>query len=169
MPRICSYLFLLSFLSCNEGSKTGNTEQERISSESQEVKKIIDNKNIQIIEWYKNKQGDSLVSYMAENVIQFPPNHEPLRGKDSVRKYWEQLFQFGTIEFSLQVQEAKANGPLAVELGMSILKFTPNQDSPIPAFADSGNYLVHWQKINGDWKIVWDAPVSSIPLPQSKK
>jgi ketosteroid isomerase-like protein len=166
MTRICSYLILLSFLSCNEESKTGKTEQEIINTESREVKKIIDNKNRQIIEWYKNKQGDSLVSYMADNVIQFPPNHEPLRGKDSVRKYWEQLFQFGTIEFSLQVQEAKANGPLAVELGKYTLKFTPTQDSPIPAFADTGNYLVYWEKISGDWKIVWDAPVSSMPLPQ---
>jgi len=115
--------------------------------------------------WYKNKQADSLVSIMADNVIQFPPNSNPLVGKDSVRNYWKQLFQFGSLDFSILTQEVKANGPLAIERGKYTIKFTPETNSPIPAFADTGNYLAYWQKINEDWKIVWDAPVSSIPLP----
>ena len=86
-------------------------------------------------------------------------------GKDSIRNYWNQLFQFGDIDFSLQTQDVKANGPLAIEWGKYDLKFTPNEKSPIPAFADNGNYLVYWHKINNSWKAVWDAPVSSIPLP----
>jgi hypothetical protein len=30
---------------------------------------------------------------------------------------------------------------------------------------DEGNYLVLWEKIDGDWKILWDAPVSTVPMP----
>ena len=102
---------------------------------------------------------------MADSIIQFPPNNKPLIGKDSIKNYWKQLFQFGNIEFSLQTQEVKANGPLAIELGKYNLTFNPDTNSPVPAFMDSGNYLVYWQKINDTWKAIWDAPVSSMPLP----
>lgn len=29
---------------------------------------------------------------------------------------------------------------------------------------DQGNYIVLWENIDRDWKIVWDAPVSDMPL-----
>lgn len=158
---------MLSISSCNEKSETDNEERERINTESREAKKSIDKSNEQIEKWYKIKRADSLVNYFADNVIGLPPNSTPLRGKENVRKYWEQFFQFGNIEFSLQAQDVKANGPLAVELGKYSLKFTPNQNSPIPAIFDTGYYVVYWEKMNGDWKIVWDAPVSTMPLPKN--
>ncbi|MEO9069794.1 MAG: DUF4440 domain-containing protein [Ginsengibacter sp.] len=167
MKKICFYLFLLlSISSCNQKPETDNELQKRIDTESQEAKMSIDNNNKQVEKWYKAKQSDSLIKYMADNVIQFPPNSAPLKGKDSIKKYWEQLFQLGNIDFSLQTQNVKANGPLAIELGKYNFKFIPNQNSPIPAIVDSGNYLVYWEKINDNWKVVWDAPVSTIPVPQ---
>jgi len=30
---------------------------------------------------------------------------------------------------------------------------------------DKGNYMVLWKKMDGDWKVVWDAPVTELPLP----
>jgi ketosteroid isomerase-like protein len=165
MKRISSYsIFLLLILSCNVKSET-DSEAERIKNESMKAQESISNNNRQIEKWYKAKQVDSLISYMADNVIQFPPNSKPSVGKDSIRKYWEQLFQFGSIDFSLRTQEVNANGPLAIELGKYNLKFVPVANSPIPAFVDSGNYLVYWHKINENWKVVWDAPVSTTPLP----
>ena len=166
MKRISSYsILILSILSCNVKSETDSETQERMKKESLQAKESISNNNRQIEKLYMTKRIDSLINYMADNVIQFPPNSNPLIGKDSIRKYWEQLFQFGNIDFSLRTQEVKANGPLAIELGKYSLKFRPAENSPIPAFADSGNYLVYWHKINDHWKAVWDAPVSSMPLP----
>mgnify|MGYP001553714976 CR=1 FL=1 len=159
-------IFLFLIVSCNTKSETGSEVQEKIKNESLKAKESINNNNKQIEKWYKAKQIDSLVSYMADNVIQFPPNSKPLIGKDSIKNYWTQLFQFGNIDFSLQTQDVKANGPLAIELGKYNLKFSPNEKSPIPTFVDSGNYLVYWHKTNGNWKVVWDAPVSTMPLPQ---
>ena len=166
MKKISFYsIFLLSILSCNIKTETDSETQERITNESLKAKESISTNNKQIEKWYKAKQIDSLINYMADNVIQFPPNSKPLIGKDSIKNYWGQLFQFGNIDFSLQTQEVKANGPLAIELGKYSLKFIPNEKSPVPAFADSGNYLVYWHKINDNWKAVWDAPVSTMPLP----
>lgn len=158
-------LLLLSILSCNPKTETESDTQQRIDNESVKAKDAISENNKQIGKWYKAKQIDSVINFMADDIIQFPPNNKPLMGKDSIKNYWNQLFQFGDIDFSLQTQEVKANGPLAIERGKYDLKFTPNANSPIPAFVDTGNYLTYWHKINNSWKAVWDAPVSSIPLP----
>ncbi|MCC7157912.1 MAG: nuclear transport factor 2 family protein [Ignavibacteria bacterium] len=156
---------LLSILSCNSKNENDNEMQERINNESVKAKESISDKNKQIEKWYKAKQIDSVLNYMADDIIQFAPNNKPLMGKDSIKNYWNQLFQFGDIDFSLQTQNVKANGLLAIELGKYDLKFSPNAKSPIPAFVDSGNYLVYWHKVNNSWKAVWDAPVSAMPLP----
>ena len=170
MKRIFFYsFFLLIILSCNNQSKTDGQIQESTENESLKAQEAISNNNRLIEQWYRSKQIDSVLNYMADNVIQFPPNNKPLVGKDSIRSYWGQLFQFGNIDFSLTTQEVKANGPLAIELGKYSLKFNPEAKSPIPAFVDSGHYLVYWQKINDNWKAVWDAPVSIMPLPSSQK
>lgn len=159
-------ILLLSILSCNIKPETDNEVNKRIESESMQAKESISNNNKQIEKWYKAKQADSLISYMADDIIQFPPDSKPLVGKDSVKNYWTQLFQLGNIDFSLRTQDVKANGPLAIEWGKYSLTFSPDEKSPVPAFADSGNYLVYWRKINNKWKAVWDAPVSTMPLPQ---
>lgn len=163
LPSFC-ILLLLSILSCNSYTESESEMQQRIDNESVKAKEVISKNDQQIGKWYKAKQIDSVLNYMADDIIQFPPNNKPLIGKDSIKNYWNQLFQFGNIDFSLHTQEVKANGPLAIEWGKYGLTFTPNENSPIPAFADSGNYLVYWHKINNNWKAVWDAPVSSMPL-----
>ena len=156
MRRIPFYLVLLLLLGCNETSQT--------KTESQEAENSIINNNKQIEKWYKDKKADSLINYMADNVIQLPPNRSPLKSRDSVKKYWEQLFQFGNIDFSIRTQEVQAHGPLAVELGKYSFKFSPDANSPIPAIVDSGNYVCYWHKTDGRWKLVWDAPVSTVPI-----
>ncbi len=72
--------------------------------------------------------------------------------------------QFGIWEFTLNTKEVKGANNIAVELGEYTLKFTPNENSPIPQMSDKGNYVVLWEKIDGEWKAVWDAPVSEVPL-----
>ena len=79
----------------------------------------------------------------------------------SLARQWEQSFEFGIWDFDFEVQEVRVSGNQAVELGKYSLEFTPKGNSPIPEFEDRGNYLVLWEKKEGDWKIVWDAPVST--------
>lgn len=154
----------LLMLSCNQKQNTEDDIQKEMSTESAIAQKLIDSTNKRIETYYKNKQVDSIVVQMADDVIQFPPNNKPLEGKDNIKNYWQQLFQFGDVDFSLQTQKVNANGPLAIEWGKYSVKFTALPNSPVPTFADSGNYLVYWKRINGNWNAVWDAPVSSLPL-----
>ncbi|TRZ46346.1 YybH family protein [Robertkochia solimangrovi] len=132
---------------------------------SKQVKTIIDNKNKQIQQWYATGMIDSVAMYFTEDCIQLPPNQPPLVGRDNLIKGWKQNIQFGKWIFDLRVQEVKASGDLATELGQYTLTFEPYENAPIPAMSDKGKYVVLWEKTEGDWKIVWDAPVSELPLP----
>jgi ketosteroid isomerase-like protein len=165
MTRIYSLLsVILLILSCNQKPETESDIQKRIIAESAIGQKIIDSINKKFEKFYKNKQADSLLSQMTDEGIQFPPNSQPLEGKDSIRKYWQQLFELGDVDFSLRTQKVKANGPLAIERGKYSFKFTPITHSSIPPIIDSGNYVVYWKRVDGKWEVVWDAPVSTIPL-----
>ncbi|WP_431160164.1 YybH family protein [Flagellimonas beolgyonensis] len=133
------------------------------------VKEIIDAKNAQVVAWYAAGEIDSAATVFAENSIQMPPNQPPLVGIEGYKAGWKQNVQFGKWEFDLKTTEVKASGDLATELGTYTLTFTPNETSPIPAMTDEGNYVVLWEKIDGDWKIVWDAPVSTVPMPMPEQ
>ena len=74
------------------------------------------------------------------------------------------MTSWGAWEFDFSTEEVKVSGSMAVERGRYQYTFKPNEDSSVPATADSGNYVVLWEKIDGDWKIVWDAPVTETPL-----
>lgn len=132
---------------------------------SEQIKEIIDAKNSKVEAWYLAGNVDSLATIFDSNSIQMPPNMPPLVGIESYKAGWAQNFQFGKWDFDLVTQEVKASGDLATEWGKYTVIFTPNENSPIPPMNDKGNYVVLWEKIDGDWKIIWDAPVSEEPLP----
>ena len=136
---------------------------------SQKIKEIIDTKNALAEKWYAAAEIDSVATIFAENSIQMPPNQPPLVGLKNYKASWKQNAQFGNWQFDLKTKEVKASGDLATELGTYTLTFTPNETSPIPAMTDMGNYVVLWEKIDGDWKIVWDAPVSTVPMPMPQQ
>ena len=163
MKQLLIFVAIIPFIACNQTkteSKEGHPQHQ-----SAKFKKIVDEKNALAEKWYMEGAIDSLATLFADNVIQMPPNQPPTAGLDNFRNSWSQSFQWGKWIFSIKAQEAKASDDLGVELGKYTLSFEPNNTSPLPAIKDTGNYLVHWQKINGDWKIVWDAPVSTVRLP----
>ncbi|WP_455170285.1 YybH family protein [Aegicerativicinus sediminis] len=142
------------------------TNQQEASPEENvdDVKQIIEAKNAKISNWYAEGQIDSVANHFAPNAIQFPPNMTPLRGRENFKEVWKQNVQIGKWNFSLNTQDVKLSGDLATELGSYTLDFVANEKSPIPSMSDKGNYVVLWEKLDGDWKIVWDAPVSELPL-----
>ncbi|WP_127141609.1 YybH family protein [Flagellimonas marinaquae] len=159
---ILSALLLVLFAtSCEQ------TTPEPMSGEaySAEIQKIIEAKNEKIQGFYASGMIDSAAVHFADNCIQFMPNQPAIVGLENYKAAWKQNIQFGKWQLDLNTQEVKASGDLATEYGKYSLTFTPNETSPIPAMEDKGNYLVLWEKMDGDWKVLWDAPVTELPLP----
>ncbi|HEV7839817.1 MAG TPA: DUF4440 domain-containing protein [Gemmatimonadaceae bacterium] len=111
-------------------------------------------------------QIDSVSSMFAQDVWQMPPNMAPLVGRDSVLRFWTNMTKAGKVEFDLKTQDVIAADSIAVERGTFTLRFAAGPGAPMPSFVDRGNYVVVWrQEGDGQWRVVWDAPVSTVPMP----
>lgn len=158
---LSTLLIVLFAASCEQ------TTAEPMSGEaySAEIQKIIEAKNEKIQEFYASGMIDSAAVHFADNCIQFMPNQPAIVGIENYKAAWKQNIQFGKWQLDLNTQEVKASGHLATEYGKYSLTFRPNETSPIPAMEDKGNYLVLWEKMEGEWKVLWDAPVTELPMP----
>ena len=127
----------------------------------------IEGRNATAIRSYATGNVESLVSIFAEDAWQFAPNRPALVGRAAIREFWAAAFKWGRWEFTFNTEAVDVCGPLAVERGKYVLRFTAGADAPpgVTSFEDRGNYLVHWRK-KGDqpWLVVADAPVSDVPL-----
>lgn len=130
------------------------------------TKSAIDSLNTRIEGWYQARQPDSVASLFAQDAWLMAPNAKPVIGADSIRAFWTGLMRMGTVNFDLRSEDLITADSIAVERGQFVIKFTAGPNSPIPTFEDSGNYLTVWRReSDGKLRIVWDAAVSSVPLP----
>jgi ketosteroid isomerase-like protein len=135
-----------------------------------EVRRSIENQNTKAIRAYASGDADALAYIVAEDAWQMPPNLPAVVGRPAIRECWRGAFGWGQWKFTFETQSVSASGPMAVERGKYVLRFTAGPGAPpgTRSFEDRGNYLVHWRQ-EGDkqWRVVADAPVSELRLPGS--
>ncbi len=162
--RIVLGFLLLLLWNCKQSNENKDIVDK---TDPKDVREIINKKNRQIEVWMKEGNIDSAATIFADNVIQMPPHQEPMEGMDQFKKTWKENLGYGKWDFKIKIKEVKVCGEMAAERGEYTLNFTPNENAPMPAFKDEGNYVVLWENIDGNWKIVWDAPVSKVSMSDS--
>lgn len=133
-----------------------------------EVRKLIEAKNRAVEGWYAAGEVEKLGQAFSAETWQMPPNASPLVGRDALVAFWSQAVKWGDWSFDLDTQDVRVSGRLAVERGRYRLRYAAGPAAPpdMPSFQDHGNYVVVWrQEEDGEWRILWDAPVSEQPLP----
>ncbi len=130
-------------------------------------KALIDSHNRDIERYYANGATDSLASMFALDAWQLPPNNPPLVGRDAIRGFWQQAMGWGKWQFSLRAEDVQTSGSIAIERGKYKTTFVAGPGAPpgMTSVSDQGSYVVYWRReSDGNWRIVWDAPVSEMPL-----
>lgn len=130
-----------------------------------DVRETIEHHNSELERLYAEGKADSAALFFAEDTWQMPPNSPPVVGREAYIEFWTQAFQWGSWHFDFMVQDVVAADGIAVERGKYTLAYEAGPESPFPTLQDKGNYVVMWRRDpDGEWRIVWDAPVSEIPM-----
>lgn len=154
-------MLALAFISCNQSQP----DSKNTIIVDEELRAIINQKNNTLEKLYASGEIDSAATYFSPDLIQMPPNAPAIKGKDAYIAAWKSNIAIGQWLFDLEAREVRRSGNMAVELGTYTLKFEPKANAPMPGFEDHGHYMVLWEKdAEGDWKAVWDAPVSEVPM-----
>ncbi len=161
MKRMTSLVAVAALLAACQKPETAEQASARMQAESDSAKAAIEQHAANYARWMMGNQVDSMVSEYADNATMMPPNMAPATGRDAIRQALTGMMAQGVpSSVHLAVQSVSANGPLAVERG----RYHMTMGSP--AVADSGKYLVHWHRINSEWKMVddiWNSDVAAPP------
>jgi ketosteroid isomerase-like protein len=101
-------------------------------------------------EWsakFQEQDLEWIVNLHATDGRQFPPNAEPIVGREAMRAQWEALFG---LDASWEPTEAhvSASGDMAYDFGTATIN-TP--EGPM-----ASKYLVVWIREGGEWKVAVD-------------
>ena len=106
--------------------------------------------------------ADRLVAVHAPDAVVMISNSPLASGSSAIRSAFVDFFKTGAPSLSFTPTRIDVASPtVATDVGTYTLTF----DTPQGKVTDRGNYTSVWHKINGQWRIAVDAPVSTTPLP----
>ena len=105
---------------------------------------------------------DRLVALHTPDAVVMVSNSPLARGSTEIRASFVEFFKMPGTSLSFTPTRIDVASPtVATDIGTYTLSF----DSPQGKVTDRGNYTTVWHKINGQWRIAVDAPVSTTPMP----
>jgi len=107
---------------------------------------------------------DGIVSLFADDAILMPPNDTSLYGKEEIRAWWEEYFQWFRITSSVEEDNAViVNGDQAFSRTSAAVVISPTRRGD--EIRDEIRGLTVWRReANGEWKITHQMWNSSHPV-----
>lgn len=102
----------------------------------------------------KANDADRVMQFYADDVVALLPGMEPLVGKEAVRADWEATFDAFKLDREAELVYVNVDGDSA-ERRMSWTNTLTPKDGGEPIVL-TGNCMLGFKKINGQWKTVWD-------------
>lgn len=149
-------------------SAANNVENKKTETAKPAIDRAADEASLKATElaWSEaagKKEIDNVVSFVADDSVQLPPNAPAATGKDAVRKEWETLFALKdfTVKWNPTLVQVAESGEIGYTSGTYSLTFTDAKGGKVE---DKGKYLEVWKKIDGKWKCYQDMYSSDLPV-----
>jgi ketosteroid isomerase-like protein len=110
--------------------------------------------------------ADSLALIYHAGAVMMPPNMAPVRGRDSIRAFFAFMNAMSSPSptLALRADSVWASGSRATEVGRWTFSWPPSAIRPPGAPpVDSGKYMAHWVRENGQWLLAHDIWNSDLP------
>ncbi|QJW90919.1 nuclear transport factor 2 family protein [Spirosoma taeanense] len=147
MKAIIHILFLSALLaSCSKSGDTVNVQE----------------LNRQFIDAWNNKNGDKIISYLADDV-QFLQGSTHFKGKTEVAKRWVQETLPTLSDLKTNVVSSGTDDRTAYEAGTFSVDVLPGSPEQPHGFGE-GNYMLLWKKADdNNWKLSY-AQLEDLPV-----
>lgn len=99
---------------------------------------------------------DAILDLYAEDAWFLPAGSPPLHGRDEIREWWEKTLSdppWKSLRFYPVAVHLANGGDLAYDIGVS----RTTRSGPDGETIERGKYLIVWERIGGEWKVVADA------------
>ena len=104
---------------------------------------------------FNAKDIDKLLTLYTENSVFMPPNKPLLRGRGSLKGFYDGLLAGGSKDLKITVGDVAGHGPLAYESGSYTMV-----NGTVP---DRGKFLFIFRNMAGNWKIEYTSWSSDLP------
>ncbi len=115
-------------------------------------------------EAYQQEDLDRTIAYYADNAVSQPPGYRTDIGKDAIKNSYQAFFDTYDLKRDFKLAGIKIEGNTATRFGEWTQVLTPKAGGdPI---TEVGRCVVGFQKVNGEWKVVWEIWNTYEPAPQ---
>lgn len=118
--------------------------------------KAIDEGHIRFLEAMRANDADALMAELADDVVFYPPNQAPARGKAAVRSWYEGAIAEATTE-GIEVSDRNlvVAGDWGIEQGKYVWKLAPAGGGDW--FTATGHFMAIWHReTDGAWRVTSD-------------
>ena len=112
---------------------------------------------------FNARDADRLTAMHTADAILMVANAPLATGSSAIRGAFVEFFKTPGLSLSVTPGKIDVVSPtVATDIGTYVLTF----DTPQGKVTDRGNYITIWHKVNGQWRMAADAPVTTTPMMQ---
>jgi ketosteroid isomerase-like protein len=111
------------------------------------MKKFIREKNDQFTKAHITGDNAAIDTLFTSDGKSFPPNAEPVIGRETISKLTAEYIKYGVSEFHEETTELYGCEDMLIDQGNYTMTYGPDNT------VEKGKYINVWKKVDGQWKI----------------
>lgn len=121
----------------------------------------------QYVEAFNGKKVDQILDLYTDNSMVMPPNAPVLRGKASLKSFYDDLVNDeGATALQMDLDDVAGHGPIAYQTGRYEMRFAAGEGTPR---RDRGKFLMVLRELGGKWRYEYTMWSSDLPQPAAPR